>query len=98
MKLIYMCVWVTRIFVSKITKIHDTNFIYFDDTTLCFYHHSLTAEVQYKHSCSLISVIKLHVSSVYTDHHKASYKTVYIKDKYYTLGLNFVFCWPWISI
>jgi len=63
---------------------------------LCFYRHSVTAEVQYKQNCPLISIIKLNVSSVYTYHHKASLKTVYIKDKYYTLGLNFMFCSPCI--
>jgi hypothetical protein len=40
----------------------------------CFYHHSIQAQVQYKHNSYFISIGKLHVWILDTDHHLTSYK------------------------
>jgi hypothetical protein len=41
----------------------------------CCYHHSIQTQVQYKHNSYFISIGKLRVWILDTDHHLASYKT-----------------------
>ena len=41
---------------------------------MCPYHHSIQTQIQPKHSPYFISIVKVHVSILNTDHHWTSYK------------------------
>ena len=43
---------------------------------LCCCDHSVQRQVQCNNNSYFISIVKLHVSILYIDHHQASYKTV----------------------